>query len=227
MLMQPDEPPNDRGSNEQRTARGYVPGAFKEIEANALAAVARARAKAGPYSAEIVPDKIPLWYLVRVSPGKEGLAATHLVARRFGVFVPRFRVPYVSRGKKRSRWSLLFPGYIMLFCWHVEAHMRRLMSCPGVVRVECIDGAPVVVPDPDISRMQLLEVQEGERVEAMDVARPLKRKRLRRRREPSDQGPDVITITTRSYLHGIEELGDVERVKLLQRALGIAQSPEP
>ena len=81
---------------------------------------------------------------------------------------------------------LIFPGKVFVYVWDVLAHWRRIMSYPGVQSIMC-DGAerPIVVPDAQINRIQLLQVE-------LSIPKPKRRKRY----PPAEHR---ITISTASH----------------------------
>src|SRR5262249_2510085 len=127
----------------------------------------------GPYRAEIVPERTPLWHVLMTAPTEENLAAAHLIGRGFGVYVPTFERVWMGRGGKRTRQLPLFPGHVFLFVWNVERHWRRIRACPGVHRILTIEERPVVVEDAAINRMQAIEFS------GIEVMKPRRRRRRR------------------------------------------------
>lgn len=178
--------------------------------------------RSGPYEAEIVPGADPMWHVITTPPGHESIAAAHLIARRFGVYVPMIDRKQVINGKEVIRSSPMFPKYVFLFVWDLEAHWRRIRSCTGVSGLLRVGDEPFVVPDSVIDIFQRTEFKLL--VDTASDERP-KRKRRRRRsveeRAPeNDQHP--VTISTKSYLQGIEALDDESRSALLPEVLGLA-----
>lgn len=172
--------------------------------------------RAGPFFAEIVPGCDPSWHAINTAPMEESIAAAHLVGRRFGVYVPTFEQVSIVRGKRIAKRRPLFPGHIFLFVWDIHRHLRRIRSCPGVVRVLTVDERPVVVEDEAIDRMQAIEFN------GIDVELPKRRrKRKHRQFDVESAAPNEIVIRTRSFWTGVEALDDEGRVGVLHKALGL------
>lgn len=171
----------------------------------------------GPQYAEIVPGHEPYWHVVVVEPRAERIAAAHLVGRRFGVYLPEFdvRMP-AARGRDTYMASRpIFPGYLFLFVWDVEQHLRRIQACPGVFRLMYDGGRPVIVSDAIMDQIQAIE--------GFNLVNSRIRRRRVRRREPLSLEPDVeVTVSTLSLFEGIKGLDDRGRVSILHRALGLA-----
>lgn len=106
----------------------------------------------GPFNsafAELVPDTSPHWHIIETHPSGERTAAAHLVARRFGVFIPEIEETVIKRGRKIDRARLMFNGYIFVFVWDVMSHLSRIEAIPGVARVmhSLIEVRPAIVKD--------------------------------------------------------------------------------
>lgn len=203
-------------NNDRNDERGNMRQVWLEIAKSAEASIQRADERQGPFAAEIVPGCKPNWYAVLIAPSHELITAAHLAARRFGVYVPQFDEKEFVRGHARVRRANLLPGYDFVFVWDIERHWGRIRACPGVTGLlRTVDGDPAVVPDDFIDRMQVIE--------CASFASLMKPKRGRpgwRRRRQCDEA-DVVTISTRSYLDGIETLAASERISLFRQALGL------
>lgn len=171
-------------------------------------------ALAHPLNAQIVVDCTPRWHVVITRPGEEGIASGHLIGRRFGVYQPMETRQYPAcRGRAAySRNLPLFRGYLFVFVWDINAHVRRIMACPGISRVLCDGSRAAVVPDRLINELQARE--------AGMTAIPRRSKRNKRNHETVE----IIRIAPYSALHGIESLDDAGRISLLHQALGLASS---
>lgn len=196
-----------------------------EIERRALQITAVIETRDGKFDAEIIANCRPLWHLLNVRPGSEDKTSEFLVERGFGVFIPRFqkgaklRIP-IEPKKRVDRLSyeeidlsekLIFPGRILLFCWDVLAHWRRIKSCPGVHSVLCNDSeCPIVVMDGQIAKIQAMQFT------LVPCAKPRDRHKSRRRNR--DEGGDMLTITTKSYWVADEQA----RTSLLDKAMRVA-----
>lgn len=178
--------------------------------------VAAARAgRAGKFAAEIGVGQAR-WHIVLHAPGQDNLAMAHLVGRGFGCYQPLCERKISRRGNMpaTSRLEPIFRGYLFLLIWNVDAHMRRITSCPGVVGVLCRDGTPVTVPDQMITKIQAIECKDIADNARAAMKRPRKRDRV-----------DLdfrATMSTRSCLTGIETLDADARIGLLAKALGLA-----
>lgn len=120
-----------------------------------------------PQAAEIVPGVKPLWHVIETHPNHERIAVGHLIARRFGVFVPETELTIVRRGRKLDVIRLMFTGYIFIFVWDILRHRNRIESCPGVARIVLVDDKPdqarrpAVISDQKIDEIRAVE--NGER----------------------------------------------------------------
>lgn len=196
-----------------------------ELRAYALAATARQRVN--PYNAEIVPGVAPHWHILTAYPGYEGIAASHLSDRLFGTYLPEFDRLDIIRGSKRIRHLRMFPGYVLLFCWDVMRHWRRIKACPGVASVMLDGGWPVVVPDKVINDIQAIECSlllNGPSSPLRTVAR-FKRKGWHTTMvlEP-ENAQDVVSLSTRSFLRSLNDVDGLGPNRLLHKALGLACS---
>lgn len=118
-----------------------------------------------PTLAQIVPGVTPCWHVIETHPNRERTAAGHLVARRFGVFVPEKEETIVRRGRKLEQTSLMFRGYIFIFVWGINQHFNRIRAVPGfsrIVTTENPDGSrkPAVLTDQQIDQIRAVENRE-------------------------------------------------------------------
>jgi transcription antitermination factor NusG len=118
-----------------------------------------------PTLAQIVPGKTPKWHVIETHPNRERTAAAHLIARRFGVFVPEKEETVVRRGRQLDQVSLMFRGYVFVFVWDIVEHINRIRAIPGVMRivfVETANGArePAVLKDDMIDQIRAVENTE-------------------------------------------------------------------
>jgi hypothetical protein len=171
----------------------------------------------GGLSAQIVPDISAQWHALTVHPAHETIAAAHLSARRFGVYLPHEVKESVIRGHKR-RWHIpMFPGYLFLFVWGFRAHWERVRACPGVSGYLATDerGTAAVIPDDFIHRMQAKE--------AGMMIGSLPRRRRRRKNSPLiDPGDEIVSVSCRSVKFNEDVLDGPPENHLLGKALGLA-----
>lgn len=144
-----------------------------------MAVLATPAATFDPRNAELLPDIIPKWYVIKVYPGAERKVATELVARRFGIFIPESEKTVVRRGRKFDRVELMFPGYIFVFVWDVLRHRSRIECIEGVAGLVYMDGKPASISDGEIDVIR--EVENGERpLHIQDAGRSSRRRRRRK-----------------------------------------------
>lgn len=149
-----------------------------------------------PLSAEIIAGVTPAWHVLETLPNHERSVAAHLVARRFGVFVPETEADIIRRGRKLHITRLMFTGYVFVFVWDILAHTSRIESIPGVARImrhpateQCFFGKPVSISDELIDRIRAVENQKRplRAIMADEVAYDRKKKRRRWRKYRKDQ----------------------------------------
>jgi transcription antitermination factor NusG len=186
--------------------------------------VANERAeKQGPLDAELVPDVTAAWYALVTEPGHEKLAVSHLIGRRFGIYLPEEEITEIRRGRKVTRRRLLLPGYVFVFVWGIERHTRRLRSIPGVIDIMHSNERPQVIPDYAIDRLREIENENNPisiSITIEDViqatAKPKKRKGKKGRRRHSRPPPRQWSVAdarkeiigTHAYSPFIEALRD-------------------
>lgn len=170
----------------------------QDIEARALAHAAEHERRHGKPFAEILTDKGE-WFMLRVTPGRESAVAGHLSGLRFGTFLP------MAKRTKEGKEYPIFPGYLFVFVWDMEAQWRRIRAVPDVNGL-----VPVGVTDGDISWLRLEE--------AKHFAQTHKVRTKRRRKEPAD----VIVESVRGYVGGIDT---DSRLTLFWKALGLRVEP--
>lgn len=188
---------------------------FREVCARALQIAADLDGRQGDYFAEFIPGVSPAWHVLTITPGLEKDALADLIRRRFGVYDAMFDERYLMHGKPRLRRSRLLPGYLLLFCWDVDRHRRRILACSGVTNIlQCAGGdRPVVVPDAFVTAVQRNELQQ-----AFSLLAP----RMKRRKQRRYDGERVVGFHTKSYLHPIEKLAAAERIALFRSRIGLA-----
>jgi transcriptional antiterminator NusG len=193
-----------------------------------------------PLSAEIVPNATPRWHVLETRSNHERVVGAHLVARRFGMYVPETEEDIVRRGRKLHVTRLMFTGYVFVFVWDIMAHMSRLETIPGVARVLCHpptpDGhpaTPVIIPDKAID---IVRVEENKKRplravvddEVIGKKRGRKRRRVktwedRLRAEQEEAANDIIDIRSwDAFRDAISTLDAGGRNQSLLRALGLS-----
>ncbi|MGJ5163179.1 transcription termination/antitermination NusG family protein [Bradyrhizobium sp. HKCCYLR1051] len=181
------------------------------------------------------------WHVIETMPNQEGIAASHLVGRRFGIYVPETEHTIIRRGRKVDVRRPMFPGYVFVFVWDIAQHWRRLRSIPGVARIVTMtaeDGTiePAVVPDAKIDLIRLVENSERPlwHDAVVSVAEPAKKKRSKRRkgRKHKEETADVIVgdklvwRTWDAFRDGIADVDSDKRNQTLIAALSLpSQQP--
>jgi transcription antitermination factor NusG len=156
-----------------------------------LAAQTTQAAIRNPYAAEI-GAAMAHWHVLSTVPGQERIAASHLAARRFGIYLPENEQTVVARGVKRQRRRLLIPGYVFVFVWGIAGNFRRICACPGVSRLLFECGRPAVIEDEEIDQLAALEWSST-------LCGPLYKPPKRARKHRVHWNTDPITVSTRSY----------------------------
>jgi transcription antitermination factor NusG len=185
----------------------------------ALAAQMTERLAANPYDAEIVPGSIAQWHVLVTQPSHEKIAAGHLIARGFGVYLPEIERVRVVRGARRRYTTPMFPGYLFVFVWAIEKQWRRIEACTGVVRMLRNGDSPAVITDADIRDLQAVEFSE-----IAKQPRPPRRKGQSRRLQGLDaiRSEEIVHISAKSYWAEITRFDTATRISRLHRALGLA-----
>lgn len=159
---------------------------------------ARAEVAARPdLIAELAPEP-PRWHVVACTPSEERIAAAHMIARGFGVYLPMWREIYVSRGRKLDRERLIFPGYLLLFAWRLDQQCGKVTSAPGVAHILMVGDRLAVIPDALVDRIRA----EENRLNPLPMIRDAEaRKRPRRgwKRTKREGGNEMDVIAVRSW----------------------------
>lgn len=181
--------------------------------------------------AEIVAGVTPAWYVIETTPGHQKIAAAHLSARRFGIYVPEVETDEMRRGRRVKSLHPMFRGYIFVFLWGINRHYGRVLACPGVLRFVLIEDNPAIISDADIARIKAVENKHRPLSITLElIGYPKKKKRWRnsnktqeeRLREERFTENEIVAVYTKSYWTGIETLDDDGRNQALRRALGLA-----
>lgn len=182
----------------------------------------------GRFEAEIVPDCSPKWHVLLIEPGHERIAAAHLVGRRFGTYLPMLEETKITRGRKRQAKYPIFPGYLFIFVWDIEHHLRRIKACTGVSGVLYSGSVPAEVPDKIMERIQVVENSMCPLTMTVEtVSKPKRRWRrsIKSALEKSEVGVDpneVVSVRCFSAFRDIDMLDDAGRNQALHKALGLA-----
>lgn len=142
------------------------------------------------------PSAAPMrWFVFRVQQGEERIAAAHLAARRFGVYLPEVAV-LERAGLGRRRWVRrpFFPGKLLVLMWDTGEQHDRVRACPGVIGVDTFASSPVILDDKTVAWIQLIEAE----LDGYKGSR--KRKGWRRRALADLPAHEPLTIKTRNRL---------------------------
>jgi transcription antitermination factor NusG len=194
-----------------------------------------------PFAAEIVPGITPKWHLIETRPNHERIAAAHLVARRFGVFIPESELTVVRRGRKYETTRLMFTGYLFIFVWDILKHQRRIESCPGVARImrriDEHDHPPAVISDGTIDQIRAVENGERPLPEIMlppEISRPKSKKKNKKKYKlrkkdkelhaaPAQNDNDIVACYAWSpFQQDLKTLDADGRNQTLRKALGLS-----
>jgi transcriptional antiterminator NusG len=96
----------------------------------------------------------PAWYAVWTRSRHEARVMAHVREKQIEAFLPT--VTRWSRWKDRRRridWPL-FPGYC--FVRIVSEDARRVLQCPGVVKIVSNQGVPTPIPDREVDDIRTL-----------------------------------------------------------------------
>ena len=186
-------------------------------------------AQANPLAAEIIAGITAEWYVVQTLPAHERIAAAHLIARRFGIYVPETEQVEISRGRRLKMTKPMFPGYVFVFTWLAPVNYHRIRSCPGISDFLCIDGLrPAVISESVLNEARAVENQMrplSSTFEAIGMFKRVK-KRWRRSRKISEQAiadNEIVSVRTWSaFRDGLTSLDDGGRNRLLHQVLGLA-----
>lgn len=180
----------------------------------------------GPLDAELVPngggEPHGHWWAVTTLPNHEGIAAAHLIARRFGIYLPQFSHSLMRRGRKVNYTRNMLPGYIFVFVWDISRHWRRILSVPGASGM-----LPRPVPDHMIDDLRGEENKLNPEFAMEQVIKYRKRRRQKRQQiivselTPIVKG-EIVSVHAKSYWTGIETLEPEQRISKLHIALGLA-----
>jgi transcription antitermination factor NusG len=187
------------------------------------------RGAVDPLMAEIVVGLSPGWYVLQVLPAHEGIAASHLIGRRFGVYVPELVQRRRRRGQSLVIHTPMFPGYLFVFAWLNASNYRRIRDVPGVGNFLCVGLEPAIIADGIVDTVRAVENKRRPLVMAQEEFGTFKRvkRHWRRYRKVSEcmvDDHDIVAVRTWSALRdGLNNaLDGDERNRLLLDAVGLA-----
>ncbi len=150
------------------------------------------------------------WHVLVTMPGQERIAAAHLTARRFGVYVAEMQAVDNRRGKEA-----MFPGYVFVFVWGIDQHWQKILGCPGITRIL----APISWQD--IDRIRAIE-NEHCPLPLVRAKLPRGYRRNRKREDYARTTDQVVSVRSWSaFQDGIAGLDGEGRNQLLRKALGL------
>jgi transcription antitermination factor NusG len=187
---------------------------------------------ADPIYAEAKAGVLAAWYLIETKPGQERVAAAHLSARRFGIYVPEVDRLEFRRGRRGQFKRPMFPGYIFVYVWGIKDHIERIEACPGVFRMmlqhdpETWASSFVVLPDEVIDKIRVIE--NGQRpvilpLEEFNQQRQKRRWRRTPRPEQRISDNEIVGVRAWSaFTDGLAASVDgAQRNQILRKALGL------
>lgn len=185
----------------RRWSRPPPAEAFNEAQHNCELAQRREQLQ-GRITAELSgTDRAFAWYALCVAPAHERVAAAHLVARRFGIFLPTLDHMTSQHGRRVPRQDPMLPGYI--FISSVGLIWRRALSCPGVTGLLHKSGSdePAEIPQSFIEVLQVIELEQNGALRRNRKAHRGYRKRA------AERGEDAFTIRSFCWsLDGVDGL---------------------
>lgn len=188
--------------------------------------IARAEVAADPSLRAEIGSDAGHWHVIACLPAHERTAAAHLTARGFVTYLPFWRDTRVIRGRKVDRERLIFPSYVLLFAWSLDAQWRKVASADGVSRILMAGDRAAILPDAVVDDIRAIE----NRLNLLNAIRPEKRRkrqgwRARRRAEAANDATQYEIIQTRSWSafqdSDMTQLDDAGRTGLLLRALEV------
>lgn len=91
-------------------------------------------------------DADGLWFVVRTLAHRENLAALHLTAQKFKIFLPRFKKTVRHARKSYETITPLFPCYIFVALDLERDRWRSINGTIGVAHLLSAEGRPISVP---------------------------------------------------------------------------------
>ena len=99
------------------------------------------------------------WYLVRSKPRQEAIAESNLQRWDIETFCPQLKQTKLTRGKKRTVFSPLFPGYLFSR-FNMYTEYRKVVYSHGVANVVMFGTTPAKV-DEEIIEAIRARMHEG------------------------------------------------------------------
>lgn len=153
------------------------------------------------------------WFVLTCEPNREKVAASHLIARRFKVYLPEISTT-ATRGVRRAKMLVsrpMFRGYLFIRLGR-EDRWTWVETAPGVLRFLRLEDDFAVISDQEMQRVY--DVEQGE------IRIKKERKYLH---EFEVNEPVRVAAGLFSGLNGrIETLDDEERITILLSMLGRA-----
>jgi transcription antitermination factor NusG len=181
---------------------------------------------ANPINAEARPGTIAAWHVVETFPSHERIAASHLIGRRFGVYVPETERMEVRRGCKAKVVRPMFPGYLFVFTWDIKSHVARIMACPGVWKLMLVGDHIATLSDELIDKIRIVEnKQRPLTMRLEDIGRPQKgwRRKPKTHEQPISCDEIVGVRSWSAFTDGLRVAVDgAERNQILRKALGFS-----
>jgi transcription antitermination factor NusG len=184
-----------------------------------------------PYRAEIIPECRAQWHVLISQPGHERIAASHLITRGFGVYLPECENAVMRRGRVQRVRQLMFVGYVLVFVWDVGHHFRRILACVGVQDfLRHSNGSPAVLSDEIVDHIRAVENEQCPLVATLETVNLKKlKKRWRRKHKNAEEQAyrqyadnEIVATRTWSAFRDLPALDESQRNGLLRRALGLA-----
>jgi transcription antitermination factor NusG len=193
-------------------------------------------------SAEIIPGVSPRWHVLETHPNSERVVASHLIARRFGFYIPETEHDIVRRGRKLHVTRLMFTGYVFVFVWDILRHASRLATIPGVARImrhpPDEDGQPGSYVTLTDEMINIVRVEENRKrplpaVMCTEEITGQKKKKGRWRRRPKTPqeleaggANEIVCVRTwDAFRDGIGAVDSGTRNQTLLAALGLSSKP--
>jgi transcription antitermination factor NusG len=111
------------------------------------------------------------WFVVQTLSQREKMAAFHLEAQGFRIFMPRFRKTVRHARKLRETIAPVFPGYVFVVLDLERDRWRSINGTFGVARLVSTQSRPISVPTGVVESL-IATVDESGLVRFDDGLRP-------------------------------------------------------